>query len=164
MKVVINTCFGGFSLSPRGIKRWAELKGRECFFFGTGRGLDGHLDLNKRVPLTLEQAEEQGLFWNAFDIPNPDEVLADGDWHSLTQAQREQQNALYKAHDLSSRDIPRHDPDLVRVVEELGGDHREGASGACAELRVVEIPDGTDYEIDEYDGNEHIAEKHRTWR
>jgi hypothetical protein len=28
---------------------------------------------------------------------------------------------------------------------------------------VVEIPDGTDYEISEYDGNEHIAEKHRTW-
>jgi hypothetical protein len=45
------------------------------------------------------------------------------------------------------------------AVEELG----DKASGQFAELVVVEIPDGVDYEIDEYDGNEHIAEKHRTW-
>jgi len=32
-----------------------------------------------------------------------------------------------------------------------------------ADLKIVEIPDGTNYEIDEYDGNEHVAEVHRTW-
>ena len=53
----------------------------------------------------------------------------------------------------------RGDPLLVAAVEALG----DAANGGCAELRVVEIPDGTDYEIDEYDGLEHIAEKHRTW-
>lgn len=30
-------------------------------------------------------------------------------------------------------------------------------------LRIVEIPDGTDYIVGEYDGSEHIAETHRTW-
>lgn len=57
------------------------------------------------------------------------------------------------------RDIPRDDPALIRVVEELG----KAASGRFAELKVVEIPDDVEWEIDEYDGSEQIAEKHRTW-
>lgn len=56
-------------------------------------------------------------------------------------------------------DLDRHHPELIRVIEELG----EKANGACASLRIVEIPDGTEYVVEEYDGNEHIAEKHRTW-
>jgi hypothetical protein len=31
-------------------------------------------------------------------------------------------------------------------------------------LEIVEIPDDVEYTIEEYDGLEHIAEKHRTWR
>jgi hypothetical protein len=46
----------------------------------------------------------------------------------------------------------RHDATLVRVVEEFG---RE-ASGDCARLAVAEIPDGTAYRIDEYDGSESV--------
>lgn len=56
-------------------------------------------------------------------------------------------------------EIERSDPDLVLCVEALG----PAANGEFARLRVVEIPDGTDYSIEEYDGNEHIAESHRTW-
>lgn len=55
--------------------------------------------------------------------------------------------------------IPRDDKDLVRVVEEMG----DKASAHFARLEVVEIPDGVEWEIDEYDGNERVAEKHRTW-
>lgn len=58
-----------------------------------------------------------------------------------------------------SRSIPRDDADLVRVVEELGKE----ADGKYAELKVVEIPDGVEWEIEEYDGAEWVAEKHRTW-
>lgn len=57
------------------------------------------------------------------------------------------------------RRIERNDSDLVRVVEELG----EEASGKYAELQIVEIPDDVDWKIEEYDGIEWIAEKHRTW-
>jgi hypothetical protein len=39
----------------------------------------------------------------------------------------------------------------------------EAADGAFAELKVIEIPDGVEWQIDEYDGTEWIAEKHRTW-
>jgi hypothetical protein len=61
--------------------------------------------------------------------------------------------------DISEYEIPRNDPALVQVVEEMGA----RANGRCAELKVVEIPDGVQWTISEYDGNEHIAEVHRTW-
>ena len=51
------------------------------------------------------------------------------------------------------------DPRIVEVVERLGA----GASGSCAHLVVVEIPDGIAWEIDDYDGWETIHEKHRSW-
>ena len=54
----------------------------------------------------------------------------------------------------------RSDPDLVAVIEQLG----EDANTDSSELKVVEIPDGVDWEIQDYDGMEHIAEKHRIWR
>ena len=51
------------------------------------------------------------------------------------------------------RGIPRHDPMLVAVVEELG----EVASGKHAKLKVQEIS-GSLYRIDEYDGSESVQE------
>jgi hypothetical protein len=55
--------------------------------------------------------------------------------------------------------IERNDPRLVEVVELLGKE----SWGDCAELKVVEIPDDVEYEIEEYDGTEWIAEVHRMW-
>ena len=60
---------------------------------------------------------------------------------------------------ISHRDILRDDELLVRIVEELGKD----ASGKHAELKVVEIPDDVNWYVEEYDGWEKIAERHRTW-
>jgi hypothetical protein len=62
--------------------------------------------------------------------------------------------------DFMDRDIPRNDKDLVEIVESLGN----LANGFCASLRIVEIPDGVEWHISEYDGIEHVAENHRTWR
>jgi hypothetical protein len=58
-------------------------------------------------------------------------------------------------HRNSSRDCP----ELVRVVEEMG----DKSSGRHSKLDIVEVPDGVEYTIEEYDGQEHIAEVHRTW-
>lgn len=57
-------------------------------------------------------------------------------------------------------DIPRDDPILVEVVEQLG----EEANGRCAELKIVEVPDNVRWTIEAFDGMEHVAEVHRTWR
>ena len=59
----------------------------------------------------------------------------------------------------SERDIERTDKILIQVIKELG----EEANSRHAKLKIVYIPDGIDYEIDEYDGIETIREKHRTW-
>lgn len=60
---------------------------------------------------------------------------------------------------LYDRDIPRDDPALIQTIEELG----KTASDRLARLVVTEIPDGVGWTIEEYDGQEWIAEKHRTW-
>ena len=112
MKVVINRCYGGFSLSD-------EAK---------------ELYLNKKE---LKFTKEKGEY---FSLCGYDYII-------------EGQEHWY------DRDIERHDPILVEVVEELG----DKANGRCAELDVIEIPDGVDYEVQEYDGKEWIAERHRTW-
>lgn len=57
--------------------------------------------------------------------------------------------------DLSMRSCTR----LVDVVEKLGSK----ANGGSANLKVVEIPDDVEWEIEAYDGLEWVAEKHRTW-
>ena len=57
-------------------------------------------------------------------------------------------------------EIDRTDPILIEVVDELG----ILASDAYSELDIVDIPDDVDWYIEEYDGNEWVAERHRTWR
>ena len=55
--------------------------------------------------------------------------------------------------------IYRADSDLIKIIEELGND----ANDAYSELKIVEIPDNVVWDIQEYDGREWVAEKHRTW-
>ncbi len=49
-------------------------------------------------------------------------------------------------------DIPRDDVTLVAVVEQLGAE----ANGNSAKLKIVDLPAGTRYFIDEYDGFESV--------
>ena len=56
-------------------------------------------------------------------------------------------------------DIDRKDKHLIQIIETLGS----GASGQYSELKIVEIPDDVEFTIEEYDGNEWVAEVHRTW-
>jgi len=57
------------------------------------------------------------------------------------------------------RTIKRDDPVLVDIVREMG----ETANGDFASLRIVELPADVDWTIEEYDGREWVAERHRTW-
>ena len=90
IKVVINTCFGGFGLSEEAEAEYKERMG-----------------------------------------------ITDPDWYYY--------------------DLPRDCPVLVSMVE------NGPVNGQYADLKVVEIPDDVNWFIYEYDGIEHVAERHRTW-
>lgn len=63
--------------------------------------------------------------------------------------------------DFYDRDIPRHDPDLVKVVQALG----RKADGDCARLEVEPANPGDLYRIDEYDGMEQVIFNYdQTWK
>ena len=49
-------------------------------------------------------------------------------------------------------EINRADPALVQAVEELDDE----ANTRFSDLRIIDIPAGTKYRIDEYDGNESV--------
>lgn len=116
MKLVVNTCYGGFGLSRTAFLRLREL---------------GHRG-------ALEESDI-GELWDKND---PESGIREGHYDSFF-----------------SRSIDRSDPLLVRVVEELG----DVASSRFAELEIVEIPDGVEYEICDYDGIETVHEKHKSW-
>lgn len=59
----------------------------------------------------------------------------------------------------SYQNIKRDDPILVQTVEELG----EKVNGPGANLKIVEIPDGTDWQIESQNDFEWVAEKHKKW-
>ena len=61
--------------------------------------------------------------------------------------------------DFHSRNIPRDDEHLIAVVELMG----RAANGGYAELKIVDVPDDVNWCIEEYDGREWVAERHRTW-
>jgi hypothetical protein len=56
-------------------------------------------------------------------------------------------------------EIPRDDPILIRVINQLG----EYANSRFCTIKIVEIPADVEWQIAEYDGLEWVAEKHRTW-
>lgn len=131
-KVVINKCYGGFGLSHKGTMRYAEIKGITLYPW-----LDH---------ITEEVYGERAIIGN-------DEVLHHYSASPAIDGQYEEGSYF------SDMDLPRDDPALIQLVEEMG----EAANGRHAELKIVDIPRGIEYTIEEYDGIEWIAEKHRTW-
>jgi len=113
MKIAVNRCFGGFSLSDEAIKRYGELKGLNLETTSTTYGVSEWY--------VVDEIGDKEYFWTF--------------------------------------NIERDDPILIQVLEELGKD----ANGSHAKIEVVEIPDDVKWQIEEYDGAEHIAEVHRTW-
>ena len=61
---------------------------------------------------------------------------------------------------VTANKVSRDDPILIEVFDMLG----KRAAGELCELRIIEIPDDVDWVIQEYDGNEWVAERHRVWR
>ena len=138
MKIAINRCYGGFSLSPRGMEYYLKLKGKKAYFYKYGE--------EKLIPVTIEEAEN-----TAFFIVYSEELPEEG---LVLDSQKGEEFIE------SGRDMPRNDPDLIKTIEDL----KEVANGCHADLSITEIPDDVKWGIHEYDGIEHVEEEHRTWR
>ena len=144
-KVAINTCYGGFGLSNAAYEKLIEW---------------GIPVRNYKEP----KRNENGLY----EIETDDEVIYDRELTLLGEDEsndklyhfyKDADNSLFGRYwDTWTRENRTH-PLVIRVIEELG----EAANSRCAKLKVVEIPDDVEYTIGEYDGIEHIAEKHRIW-
>ncbi len=136
-KVVINVCFGGFGLSHEAILHYAKLKG-----------------------LTVYPEEGKFKFITYWTVP-PNERMQPlpEPWILNPIEDRIAYNKKNSEEIICQYDIPRNDPALVQTIEELG----DVANGKYAELKIVEIPDNVEWQIEEYGGTEHVAQKHETW-
>lgn len=92
MKILINTCFGGFGISDQALSLWSERTGKKKLY-----GYEADL---------------------------------------------------------------RTDSEMIKIFEERGS---EFVNGPYASLKLIEIPDGIEFEISDYDGMESVEEKHRSW-
>lgn len=156
-KIVINKCHGGFWLSNEAIKAYATLKQISLYFFKQDRGSQNRYTLI---------SDQEAFNSSVFDVTPfkthalPFELsLRNCDWNDLTPEQRQAYNDMYNELSFNQHDISRDDEHLIQVIESLGSK----ANGHCAELSIVEIPDDVDWVIQEYDGYEWVAERHRTW-
>jgi len=138
MKIAVNKCYGGFSLSNKAIKRLLELKGKECYFY-------------KQTKYSFKHGKDE---YKLIDNPK-DEMFVDVSTVNLGIKTDNIPNDYYFYYG----NIERTDADLIQVIEELGDD----ASGRFGDIKIVEIPDNVKWEIDNYDGIETIHEVHRSW-
>lgn len=108
----------------------------------------GGFELSKKAHQLY--AEKKGLPFNIyFDKYGFEQYRTDG----KTEGEPDSKDFFWLS------DKYRDDPVLVEVVEELG----EAANGCCANLLVVDIPDGMDYVVNDYDGIEILSPKTQTW-
>ena len=124
-KVVYNACYGGFSLSKEACQRYWDIIGQQVW---------------------IEDSQWGFTVWL---IP-PEERLEQKEWSSMTMDEHIAYNLAYSKQTWYNRNVDRHDPVLVQVVEELG----DKANGEYAKLRIEEVYGS--YRIDEYDGNESV--------
>ena len=142
MKVILNKCYGGFGCSDACYRLYAKKKGFEVYPYK----LDVVGGKNKECIYKKADARDVDSGWVSYfkkdfgDSFNDKEVDAWDEHVYLDTPHRE-------------------DHILIECVEELG----KRANGRYAELQVVEIPDGMDYVIDDYDGIETLHENVRCW-
>ena len=138
-KIVINNCYGGFSLSPIAIKRFYELKEILIYFYTYDRNTLYRKDHKLRectyIKINPEDLEERDPF-----------IIVTKDFG----------DSFMRPYDSSIKEITwcnpeRTDPILIQVVEELGKE----VNGSYASLKIVEFS-GDKYRICEYDGLEYV--------
>lgn len=136
MKIVLNNDYGGFNLSPIALYMYLMAKGQTAYFYIDVSIYDDNYQKEYEYRLVSLKEIETVNHINVFCTPTYQGKIL----HNIIE------DVIY------SSDIDRTDPDLVSVVEVLG----PFASGRYSNLIVEEIPDGTLYKLDTYDGMESL--------
>ena len=138
--IVINDCHGGFGLSAMAIERYHNIMNR---------------------PVWIETNRMCSLVKTVWLVPVDQRVELPGpkEWQTMTDQEKLNYNDRYNNQVWSDRDLVRDDPVLIQVVRELG----TKANAPVAKLKIGEIPASVEWQIEEYDGKEWVAERHRTW-
>ena len=141
-KVILNKNYGGFQVSAKAHKLYAERLGKELFYY-VGEYIRPNVVYKKVSYEDFVKKNTLFYFYSFKDLG--DETLKD----------------VVREDNDSTLDLDEHhreDPLLIQIVEELG----EEASGYAGTLKVVEIPDelaNGNYMIDDYDGIETLHAK-----
>ena len=93
MKIVINTCYGGFGLSEKAMKEYFRLKG---------------------WPFYVEEKRLYNTYWK---VPLSERVQ-EIDWKNATEEEKIAYNEKFEKQTCYCRDIERTDPDLIRARSE----------------------------------------------
>jgi hypothetical protein len=139
-EVVINTCYGGFGLSDEAYEELIKLG----------------IPVKKYVPEEDDVKTEPIIFDNEL-IPR-----GEHEWHDKLywDLKKKESNFLGQRYWDFYFKNHRENPLLLKVVKKLG----KKANTPYSNLKIVKIPADVKYEIEEYDGSEWVAEKHRVWR
>jgi hypothetical protein len=146
MKIVINTCYGGFGLSNEAMFLYLKKTGIDCFFYKQTT-YSGQNENRKQVYTRLSNVD-------AFEDENSLIYIYSKD---LGETVNKFMSEYYCDRSFEN---DRQNKFLIETIEELGSDK---SSGSCANLKIIDIPDDVRYEITNYDGIESIHETHRSW-
>ena len=141
-KVILNKDYGGFQVSAKAHKLYAERLGKELFYY-IGEYIKPNVVYKKVSYEDFIKKNTLFYFYSFKDL---------GDNISKDIVREDCDCELYLDEQY------REDPLLIQIVEELG----EEASGYAGTLKVVEIPDelaNGNYMIDDYDGIETLHAK-----
>jgi len=144
MKVVINRQFGGFGVSREVLLRLIKMKSK----FVKKENADKYFSWGKYAKKDYNITKKSEF------KPFKDGYLK----HWFIDDWLVKDGFVFYVDDERINEF-RTDKDVIKIVKKLG----KKANGDHATLEIVEIPDDVEFEVQEYDGLEHIAEKHRTW-
>jgi len=140
MRVAINKCYGGFSLSIEALLELVKMKSDviEVKSLRESTGCE---------TMAYYKAESKFTQFREIDGFEAEDC---GILHK--------DNMVYFLKDKYDNETRTH-KDLIHIIEKMG----EKAGGRCSKLEIVEIPDNVNWELDEYDGLESVDEVHRSW-
>lgn len=159
-KIVINNCFGGFSVSPEiAIELFKiENKLEKVFIYSSIN--EGECDsiMYDYARIDNVSFDKFGRFKN--DMLMNFEVYLSSENIGTFIKHNQLKNTVSKYLLTAMQEIDRENIHLIDMIAKFGVDR---CSGEYSNLKVVEIPSDIEYQIEDCDGNEWIAEKHRIW-